>query len=130
MKTGVEAFIDGLLRLGYCPESLPDNSDHVVFDYVVEHGRFSGTRVKLGLIIPGDFPLTAPSGPHISPDIHPINTSGQHPTGAVHRDQAATFQGALGGNWQYWSRPFSNWGNSKKTVAAYMSHIWRLWDSQ
>lgn len=130
MKTGVEAFEEGLLSLGYSPERLPGNPDHVVFDYVVETGRFSGTKVKLGLIVPGDFPLTAPSGPHVSPDIHPINPHGQHPAGAVHREHAAAFQRALGGTWQYWSRPFSNWGTSKKTVAAYMSHVWRLWDSQ
>ena len=40
------------------------------------------------------------------------------------------FQDALGGEWQYWSRPIQDWGAGKKTVAIYMSHIWRLWDSQ
>lgn len=130
MTTGVAAFEEGLLRLGYQPRNLPGKPDHIVFDYVVETGRFSGTRVKMGLIIPGDFPLTSPSGPHISQHIHPINPSGQHPKGAVHKDQAIPFQESLGGEWQYWSRPFPNWGNGKKSVAAYMSHIWRLWDSQ
>jgi hypothetical protein len=48
----------------------------------------------------------------------------------VHATQAAPFQQALADAWQYWSRPFTDWANSKKTVATYMSHIWRLWDSQ
>jgi hypothetical protein len=38
---------------------------------------------------------------------------------------------ALGGQWQYWSRPPGpEWQAGKKTVAAYMSHVWRLWGSQ
>lgn len=128
--SGVDAFVQGLIGLGYAPMSLPGKPDHVVIDYEVGSGRFSGTKVKLGFIVPGDFPLTAPSGPHVSPHIHPIRSDGQHPTGAVHKDHAAPFQQALGHEWQYWSRPFPDWAASKKTVAAYMSHIWRLWDSQ
>lgn len=128
--SGVDAFVQGLRGLGYEPALLPGKSDHAVIDYVVESGRFAGTKVRLGFIVPQDFPITAPSGPHVSPHIHPINSGGQHPIGAVHRDQAAPFQEALGGEWQYWSRPFPDWGRSKKTVATYMSHIWRLWDSQ
>ena len=130
MVTGVAAFIQGLIALGYQPTSLPGKPDHVVIDYVVESGQFQGKKVKHGFIVPSDFPLTAPSGPHVSPHIHPINSNGQHPKGAVHESQAAPFQQALGGGWQYWSRPVPDWASSKKTVAAYMSHIWRLWDSQ
>ena len=130
MISGVEAFGQGLIAIGYKPKSLPGKPDHVVIDYAVESGRFAGLKVKHGFNVPPDFPLTTPSGPHLSPHIHPIKTDGQHPTGAVHRDQAAPFQQALDGEWQYWSRPFSDWANSKKTVAAHMSHIWRLWDSQ
>lgn len=128
--SGVEAFVQGLIGLGYKPASLPGKPDHVVIDYEVESGRFRGTKVKHGFVVPADFPLTAPSGPHVSPHIHPLKSDGQHPTGAVHASQAAPFQEALGDAWQYWSRPFTDWANSKKTVASYMSHIWRLWDSQ
>jgi len=59
-----------------------------------------------------------------------LNGSEPHPTGGIHRDHAMPFQNALGGEWQYWSRPIQDWGAGKKTVAIYMSHIWRLWDSQ
>ncbi len=130
IRTGVQVFIEGLRDLGYNPAMLPGKPDHIVIDYEVLTGRFSGQRVRHGFIVPADFPMTAPSGPHVSPHIHPINTSGNHPTGAVHQTQAQPFETGAGGAWQYWSRPVNNWGQSKKTVAAYMSHIYRLWDSQ
>lgn len=127
MITGTQAFVDGLRQLGYQPAVLTDRPDHVVIDYEVETGRFAARKVQLGFVVPPDFPLTAPSGPHVSPHIHPVGKGGQHPDGAVHD---SVFTQALGGEWQYWSRPFPDWGNCRRTVAAYMSHIWRLWDSQ
>jgi hypothetical protein len=130
IRTGIEVFIEGLRDLGYSPAALPERPDHIVLDYEVMSGRFSGRKVRHGFIVSADFPMTAPSGPHVSPHIHPINTSGGHPTGAIHHDQAQPFEAGAGGAWQYWSRTFPNWGQSKKTVAAYMSHIYRLWDSQ
>lgn len=130
IRTGVDVFILGLDALGYKPITLPGKPDHVVIDYEVETGRFAGQKVRLGFIVPSDSPVTPPSGPHVSPQILPINTSGEHPTGAVHHAQALPFEVGAGGAWEYWSRPFPNWAESKKTVAVYMSHIWRLWDSQ
>lgn len=130
MRTGVEAFLEGLRELGYTPEILPGKPDHVVINYEVEGGKFAGTKLRHGLIVPADFPVTPPGGLHLSLAIHPVKSGGEHPTGGVHHDQAMPFQQALGGEWQYWSRPPANWATSKKTVAAYMSHVWWLWDSQ
>lgn len=130
MKIGMAPFVEGLRALGYEPARLPDLKDHIAFDYVVESGKFEGTRVRLGFVIPPDFPMTPPSGPYVSPEIHTIKTDGAHPFGAVHKDQARPFDQATGNQWQYWSRPFPNWPASKRTVATYMSHIWKLWDSQ
>ncbi|MBL8644449.1 MAG: hypothetical protein JNK21_11000, partial [Rhodospirillaceae bacterium] len=128
-RTGAAAFVDGLKQLGYNPTSLPGRSDHVMFDYTVESGTKAGQRVTLGFIVPTDFSMTPPSGPHVSPRIHPTRAeSGPHPTHGVH--QSDEFQRGTGKDWQYWSRPFPDWANSKRTVAAYMSHIWKLWDSQ
>ena len=121
--TGVQAFLQGLAALGFEPAVLPEKPDHVTINYEVETGRFAGKRVEHGFVVPADFPLTPPSGPHVSPHIHPVNSGGPHPTGSI---QASPF----GGEWQYWSRPVPDWAAGKKTVAAYMSHIWRLWDTQ
>jgi hypothetical protein len=128
VKTGVELFVEGLNAQGYVPAVVAGKPDHVVFDYIVQSGSHAGRQVKLGLIIPGDFPLQPPGGPHVSPHIHALNGEGQHPAGRVHA--SPSFQESMGGQWQYWSRPFPGWATTRKTVAAYMSHIWRLWDSQ
>lgn len=129
-KTGIAAFAVGLRELGYAPQVVPNNPGSLHFDYRVETGVFAGKSVRIGLVIPQDFPMTPPTGPHVSPDIHPINPDGPHPKGHVHRTHSAYFQTALGGSWQYWSRPFRDWAQSKRNVAAYMNHIWQLWDSQ
>jgi hypothetical protein len=129
-QIGVAAFVHGLAEMGLNPVVLPGKPDHVAFDYEVSCGKYAGTKVRHGLIVPADFPLTPPSGPHVTPHIHPIVAGGTHPLGGIHQTHATAFQEALGGHWQYWSRPFPSWALSRKTVAAYMNHIWRLWDSQ
>jgi len=129
-KTGIEYFISGLKTLGYAPTHLPCRSDHVIFDYTVETGSHAGKKVRLGLVVPQDFPLTPPGGPHVSPHIHRINPQGTHPNGKIHESHSRPFCEEAGGAWQYWSRPYPDWAKTKKTVAVYMSHIWRLWDSQ
>ena len=123
-------FMDGLRSVGFQPVKLPDRSDSVVFDYVVESGKFTGKAVRLGFIVPPDFPNTPPTGPHVSPHIHAPCPGGAHPTGGIHHQPTFPFQASVGGQWQYWSRPFPGWAEERKTVAVYMSHIWRLWDTQ
>lgn len=129
-QTGVALFSAGLRRLGYSPRSLPNRADHLIFGYVVESGRFKGTAVQIGLIVPVDFPVNPPTGPYVSPEIHPINTDGEHPRGRVHKQQALVFDTEAGGSWQYWSRPYPGWNSGRDPVAKYLSHIWKLWDSQ
>jgi exonuclease VII small subunit len=127
-RTGTEAFFAGLTALGHKPEVVKDKPDHLYFAYEVQTGEFAGKKVQLGFVVPLDFPLSAPTGPHVSPHIHPINSGGLHPTGCI--QDSPPFNGVGSDRWQYWSRPHQQWGSTKKTVAAYMSHIWKLWDSQ
>lgn len=128
-SVGLTRFLDGLRSLGFQPVSVPNSSDGVVFDYVVETGKHVGQTVRLGFIVPPNFPDAPPTGPHVSPHIHPLVAGGTHPTGGIHEQHSAAFL-TTGGRWQYWSRPFPNWAQEKKSVAVYMSHIWRLWDTQ
>ena len=132
VHTGVEVFLDGLREMGYDPKLLQGKSDHVVLDSPVPSGRFTGRSVRLGFIVPPDFPMTTPTGPHVSPRIHPAHPAADfgHPLGGVHESQSAAFQQGAGGDWQYWSRPHPDWATSKKTAVAYMSHIYRLWETQ
>ncbi|MEZ5898519.1 MAG: multiubiquitin domain-containing protein [Hyphomicrobiaceae bacterium] len=129
-QTGVIAFMNGLRQLGFQPSQVKGHDNHVVFDYAVETGPYADKTYRLGLVVPNDFPMNAPTGPYVSPEVHPIKPDGPHPTGGVHKNQAKAFDRAAGGSWQYWSRPFPEWQNSKRSVAAYLSHIWNLWDSQ
>ncbi len=127
---GPAAFIEGLRQLGYEAQTLPDRPDHVFFNYPVEIGSRAGQTVRLGLVVPQDFPNIPPGGPHVSPHIQPIHPGNDksHPAGGVH--QSPEFQRLAGGDWQYWSRPFQEWGQRKRTVTTYMAHLWRLWETQ
>jgi hypothetical protein len=127
---GPAAFVAGLQQLGYEPQALPDHPDYIYFNYRVEVGNHAGQTVRLGLIVPQDFPNIPPGGPHVSPHIHPIHSGSDrpHPYGGVH--QSPEFQRLTGGDWQYWSRPFQDWGQRKRTVTTYMAHVWRLWETQ
>lgn len=102
---------------------MPGKPDHVVIDYVVPADTKAGRGVKLGFVMPLDFPTTPPNGPHVSPAIHPIQAGSVHPTGGVH---ASPF----GADWQCWSRPFSQWARTAKNAAAYMGHVYTLWATQ
>lgn len=130
--TGVVAFTEGLRTLGYEPQALQDFPDHIFFNYLVEIGRFAGRVVRLGFVVPSDFPNIPPGGPHVSPHVQPIHPANDvpHPFGGVHGSNSAPFEKGSGGDWQYWSRPFVNWAQSKRTISAYMAHIWRLWETQ
>ena len=128
-KRGVEAFTTGLMALGYHPQQVPGKPDHLYFDYVVPTGKFVGKKVRIGLVVPPNFPeMGCPPGPHVSPPIHTPGQSGSHPTSNI-SDSTNDFGGA-GGEWQYWSRPLQYWNQSKRNVATYMSHLWQLWDTQ
>ena len=130
--TGTAAFADGLRALGYTPVAFPQAPELVIFDYPVEIGRFKGQTVRLGFAVPPDFPNTTPSGPHVSPPVLPIHPSNDlpHPVGGVHAGMSQSFVQHAAGQWEYWSRPCQNWGQSKKTTASYMAYIWRLWETQ
>jgi hypothetical protein len=127
IKTGVDAFGAGLKEAGYQPELVPGKPDHVAFAYEVPAGKHVGKQVNIALVVPPDFPISAPGGMHVSPLIHPTKNGGDHPSGGV---LDSSFQGYLNQSWQYWSRPFNEWGKTKKTVATYLSHLWKLWDTQ
>jgi hypothetical protein len=125
--TGVGLFVAGLEALGYKPTLLANTTDHVVFDYEIPTGKYAGRTFRLGVAVPGDFPLSSPGGLHVSPRIHPNKGGQTHPTDGI---LDSDFQSKAGGEWHYWSRPFKEWGTTKKTVASYMGHVLKLWDTQ
>ncbi|VVB84927.1 Uncharacterised protein [uncultured archaeon] len=115
-------FLEQLKALGYNDAMLEGN--RVKFTYQVMSGRFKDKTITMGFEIPQDFPLTPPSGPHISPRVLPLN-----PSAATHPERVA--ESPFGPEWEYWSRPFNDWQNTNKTVEAYMTrHIFHLFETQ
>ena len=77
--------------------------------FQVPVGARIGEVVQLALAAPGDWPLSCPPGPHVSPRFG-------HPHGNVH-------DSPLGADWEYWSRPFPNWPATDRSFASYMAHV-------
>lgn len=118
----VQDFISGLEALGYEVHLLAEN--RIYIDYVVPVGKFIGQAVKLGFEVPGDWNLTPPGGPHISPRILPLN-----PNAPDHPSRTAESPN-FGSDWEYWSRPCNYWSKTGKTVKDYMRHIKDLFSTQ
>ena len=110
---GRDKLKQGLEALGYTVE-LKDE-DKVIFPYVVAEGRFANQQIKVGIQAPPDFEMTSPGGIHISPRLIPINP---HP---FDHSRAAESQ-HFGPDWEYLSRPFSQWAH-KRTVKRYMEYV-------
>lgn len=97
-------------------------SSQLVFRYPIDIGRFAGTKTRVGLDVPPDFPRIPPGGPHVSPRL--IAEKSATP-GGVGGSNASPF----GGDFEYWSRPYSGWGRDGQTVRAYLAHLRRLFDT-
>jgi hypothetical protein len=112
-------FIDELKARGH-DVHVRDNL--VTFRYVVPLGRFESQAITLGFEVPGDYPLTCPSGPHVTPCLLPMNGNGEHPLGKILESKQ------FGAEWQYWSRPFLEWNKTKKNAKEYLAHVRHLFD--
>ena len=102
---GAAGFLAALAAHGY---EVTPAGDFVIFPYTVEVGSRAGEQVRIGLQVPGDWPLSPPPGPHVSPRLG-------HPHGAVNPSP-------LGEDWEYWSRPAQNWP-ADRSVRAYLRHL-------
>lgn len=118
---GQADFVNQLRELGYTVEELGDNK--IAFPYEIPVGRFKGQKIKLGFHAPTDFPVSPPSGPHLTPHLLPMNAGASaHP--------ARVADSNFGPEWQYWSRPFHKWAETNKTAKDYMRYIRHLFETQ
>jgi hypothetical protein len=114
-------FIKQLEVLGYNVQEPQPN--HLFITYTIPIGKFIGKEVRLGFVVDDNFPAICPSGPHFSPHILPLKSTGtQHPEDGVHAS-------GFGNEWQYWSRPFKNWSNTDRSIQAYLRHVHFLLDA-
>lgn len=104
-QVGAPGFVAALASHGY---SVTEDREFAIFPYTVEIGSQAGRQVRIGLQKPGDWPLSPPPGPHVSPRLG-------HPHGSVHPSP-------LGADWEYWSRPVPNWA-ADRSLAAYLRHL-------
>jgi hypothetical protein len=119
----IEEFAKQLRAMGYEVTEYPEA--RVSFPYTIETGKFEGQEITLGFVVPPDFSLSPPTGPHIKPRLLPINPpQGPHPTHGVHESSP------FGAEWQYWSRPMAHWSNTERTVADVMRHVRGLFATQ
>ena len=103
--------------------------DHLMIPaYCVAEGKFEGLEVDLGIVVPADFPLTPPSGPHVHKLIHANRNDGDHPDGHIHL--SAKHSQHFKDGWQYWSRPFPNWPSGPRNAGRYMEYVRALWEDQ
>ena len=94
----------------------------VTFKYTVPHGRFKDKEIEIALNAP-KFPIVPPSGIYVKPFIMSISGGGGvHPNGGIHDSKQPTAE------FQYWSRPFREWGNSEKSAKEYLAFIRTLFD--
>ena len=115
-------FTEQLKALDY---EVQDHGDgKVSIPYVIPCGKFAEKSIRLGFIVPGDFNLNPPSGPHVTPELLPRKAGGtQHPVDGINGSP-------FGPEWQYWSRPMPHWAQTKRTVKDVLAHIRHLFDTQ
>ena len=106
--TGARLFAAQLRAAGYDVTEMPDH--HVEFPYTVSVGKHAGLELEMGLVVPKDFPMTPPTGPHINKLLHPDKGGGTHPAGGIH--PSTSHSKHFGSGWQYWSRPYPKWARA------------------
>ncbi len=114
-------FVEQLKALGV--EVQDHGEGKVSIPFTIPSGRFAEKSIRLGFVIPPDFNLTPPSGPHITPELLPRLAGGTHPSGGIHESEFGT-------EWQYWSRPMHHWAQTKRTVKDVLAHVRHLLDTQ
>jgi hypothetical protein len=120
MNIGLNVLQQQLEELGYSTKI--EEGGFIVFKFVVPIGKFKDNEIEIGLQAP-QFPLNPPSGPYIKPHLLPISGGGgSHPYGGIHQRNLPTSE------FQYWSRPFTNWNNSSKNAKEYLAFIRTLFD--
>jgi hypothetical protein len=127
---GKAEFQTQLEACGYKVRELFPN--FLAIDFKIDTGRLAGTAVALGFFVPTDFPDLPPGGPNFNPHLLPLNSvpNTPHPLGGIHLSKILYQDPEIvGAEWQYWSRPFTGWANTDRSVETYLAHIRHLLDT-
>ena len=77
----------------------------------INHGKYAGTTVTIGLPIPKDAEVNPPYGLHIKKETKIIQKI-TNPTISV-----------LGPEWEFWSRQIKNWNIATNKCQYYFDHV-------
>jgi hypothetical protein len=100
-----------LRALSYRPSSLGPNTILILDGYPIERGPYAGRELALGIVLPGDYPSTAPNGIHTKKS-HEISARVQNPQGSE-----------LGNDWIRWSRVTRNWSPGNRSARLFLSQV-------
>jgi hypothetical protein len=98
----IQKFMDDLTVLGYNPELRQDDQNQffaILPGYTVEHGRFQGRVIDLGLPALLDYPRMVGPSMHIKADPQLLEL--QNDPGKLN-----VINSLLGSEWRYWSFRF------------------------
>ena len=109
-------FINQAEALGFKIQE-PDGV-RLYFEYVAPVGKNINKRILLGFEVNDDFPMSCPTGPHIKA----IDDGWKEHTQNI-SDSPFNNCKDIGSGWRYWSRPFTEWNRSERTVKTYLAHI-------
>lgn len=102
INPAVQKFLDDLAALGYSPELREANQNKffaILSGYPVQHGRFQGRIIDLGLPALLDYPRLVGPSIHIKSDPHLLDN--QNTPGKLN-----VIDSPLGTEWRYWSFRF------------------------
>jgi hypothetical protein len=83
----------------------------VVSAYPIPRGPFAGRTIALGIILPADYPSTAPNGIHTARS-EEISSKVGNPQNSE-----------LGGEWVRWSRVVQNWTPGNRRAGLFLAQV-------
>lgn len=83
----------------------------VVQSYAVQRGPFAGRAVELGVILPADYPSTAPNGIHTR-RAEEISSKVGNPQNSE-----------LGPEWMRWSRVAQHWSPGNRRAGLFLAQV-------
>lgn len=77
----------------------------------INHGKYAGITVTIGLPIPSDFEVNPPYGLHVKKEC------------GVVQNVTKAGSSVLGSEWEFWSRQVKDWNTATNKPQYYLDHV-------
>lgn len=116
--TTTSFFFEQFLTEKKIPYQIHPNGNLTIYkiERTINHGKYAGTTITIGLPIPSDFEVNPPYGLHVKKECGVVQSITQ-PSASV-----------LGGEWEFWSRQVKNWNTAINKPQYYLDHVDRWLD--